>query len=262
MILEEIMSEKLLKLVRNYKVTKTIDGMSPAKVYKLTNQDDVLYLKFSHVVFSGTTYDVEREKNVLQWLEGKLTIPRIIFFEKHKDYVFLLMSEADGKCLNLEAVTPEIRVKLYADSIKILQNIDITSCIFDSTINIRLSELVYLQNKGLLAEDDFYQGDVPFSTPDELIKFLMDNIPEQDIVFSHGDISDGNIFIDDHNSILSYIDWGRGGIADKWYDIGLCVRNIRQDLLGAKYVELFFELLGIEPEWDKINYYSWLDELF
>ena len=29
-----------------------------------------------------------------------------------------------------------------------------------------------------------------------------------------------------------------------------------------QYVELFFDLLGIKPDWEKIKYYILLDELF
>lgn len=262
MILEEVISEELKKLMENYAIVRDKNGMSPAKVFKLTNQESVRYLKISHIDLKGTTYDVQREKNVLQWIQGQLEVPSIIYYEEYQEYRFLLMSEAYGKCLEFEDVPPETTVKLYVDSIKRIQNIDISTCLFDSTVSNRLSELEYLQNKGLTAESDFYEGNTPFSTPDQLISYLNDNIPEQELVFSHGDISDGNIFVNNDNCIQSYIDWGRGGIADRWYDIALCVRNIREDLVCEKYVELFFELLGIEPDWDKIYYYSWLDELF
>lgn len=262
MNLHEIMSDKLNRIVKNYKIIKDTNGMSPAKVFKLTFDDSIRYLKVSHSKFKGTTYDVEREKNVLEWLDGKVEVPKVIHFEEYNEYMFLLMSEAKGRCLDFEDVDPESIVKMYVDSINNIQSIDISSCSFDSTISYRLSELDYLYSNGLSAEDDFHNGETPFSTPIELINYLKENIPEQDLVFSHGDISDGNIFIEKDNSIQSYIDWGRGGVADKWYDIALCVRNIREDMKDEKYVNLFFNLLNIEADNKKIEYYSWLDELF
>ena len=36
----------------------------------------------------------------------------------------------------------------------------------------------------------------------------------------------------------------------------------REDIGEEKYVKLFFDLLGIEPDWEKIKYYILLDELF
>ncbi|MGH2285441.1 APH(3') family aminoglycoside O-phosphotransferase, partial [Enterococcus faecalis] len=55
---------------------------------------------------------------------------------------------------------------------------------------------------------------------------------------------------------------GRSGRADKWYDIASCVRSIREDIGEEQYVELFFDLLGIKRDWEKIKYYILLDELF
>jgi aminoglycoside 3'-phosphotransferase-3 len=37
---------------------------------------------------------------------------------------------------------------------------------------------------------------------------------------------------------------------------------IRYDIGEEKHVKLFFDLLGIEPDWEKINYYILLDELY
>src|SRR5574344_918459 len=63
-------------------------------------------------------------------------------------------------------------------------------------------------------------------------------------------------------ALSGFIDLGRSGRADKWYDIAFCVRSIREDIGEEQYVELFFDLLGIKPDWEKIKYYILLDELF
>ena len=62
--------------------------------------------------------------------------------------------------------------------------------------------------------------------------------------------------------VSGLIDLGRSGRADKWDDIEFCVRSIREDIGEEQYVELFFDLLGIKPDWEKIKYYILLDELF
>ncbi len=261
-MLLESMSERLKSMINNYEIIQDTNGMSPAKVFKLVKNERILYLKISHKKFKGTTYDVEREKNVLIWLEGKIQVPKVIHFEKYNDLMFLLMSEAKGLCLDYENVNSEMIVQMYADSIKRMQSIDISECTFDSSISYRLKELDYLYKNKLAAEEDFHHGETSFSKPNELINYLNENVTDEDLVFSHGDISGGNIFIRPDNSISSYIDWGRGGLADKWYDIALCVRNIKEDMEDDKYVDLFFNLLNITPDWNKIKYYSWLDELF
>lgn len=141
-----------------------------------------------------------------------------------------------------------------------MATIDISTCPFNCAINFRLSELDYLLGNKLAAEADFYEGNTPFLTPEDLVSYLKSNSPGEELVFSHGDLCDSNMVILD-NHVYSFIDWGRGGRADKWLDIAFSVRNIQEDL-GRKYVDLFFTLLGIEPDWNKIKYFIWLDELF
>lgn len=235
--------------------------MSPTMVYKLSNLNKTLYLKISHNSFKNTTYDVEREMKVITWLKGKIEVPDIFYFEKGSEYSFLIMSEATGQCLEFQEWKAQDLVKLYAKCIKLVQNVAIENCPFTSNTHFRIEELKYLQSIGRVAMADFEEGVSPFTKVEELIEYLEENKFDEELVFSHGDISDGNIFTS-QNQIESFIDWGRGGLADKWYDIALCVRNIQEDLAKDEYVDLLFKELNIEPDWDKINYYIWLDELF
>lgn len=70
--------------------------------------------------------------------------------------------------------------------------------------------------------------------------------------------------------LCGFIDLGRSGIADKYQDIALCYRSLKHNFegrYGGKIYEDFnadilFDKLGIEPDWDRIQYYILLDELF
>ena len=63
---------------------------------------------------------------------------------------------------------------------------------------------------------------------------------------------------------------GKTGVGDKWNDIALCYRSLKHNFdgtYGGKVYkdfnpDMLFEKLGIEPDWDKLNYYILLDELF
>lgn len=89
-------SPELKKLIEKYRCVKDTEGMSPAKVYKLVGENENLYLKMTDSRYKGTTYDVEREKDMMLWLEGKLPVPKVLHFERHDGWSNLLMSEADG----------------------------------------------------------------------------------------------------------------------------------------------------------------------
>lgn len=258
-------SPQLEKLIDKYRCIKDTEGMSPAKVYKLVGENENLYLKMTDSKYKGTTYDVKREKDMMLWLEGKLPVPEVLYFEQHEGWNNLLMSEVNGVMCSEEYETeqnPEKIIELYAECIRLFQSIDISDCPFNNNIDSRLAELDYLMNNNLADVDcENWEEDTLFKDPRELYDFLKMKKPKEELVFSHGDLGDSNILVK-NGRISGFIDLGRSGKADKWYDIAFCVRSIREDIGEEKYVKLFFDLLGIEPDWEKINYYILLDELF
>ena len=101
-----------------------------------------------------------------------------------------------------------------------------------------------------------------FESPRELYDYLVNNKPKSYIpVFSHGDYCLPNIFFK-KDKIGGFIDLGRAGIADIYQDIALCVREISDDFKNEKCIDILFQHLGLEPDWEKIDYYILLDELF
>ena len=88
-------------------------------------------------------------------------------------------------------------------------------------------------------------------------------------VMSHGDYCLPYIFVQD-GRVSGFIDLGKLGIANKWQDIALCYRSLKHNYeweYGSKprkdfNKRLLFEKLGVERDWEKIQYYILLDELF
>jgi len=260
------LSKQLREITRNYRFIKDTEGMSPARVYKLIGRNKNLYLKISDSRYHGTTYDVEREKDIMLWLKSKLPVPEILHFEQHENENFLLMSEIDGVVGHEDYEQrhdSKRMVKIYSEGIKLFQSISTSDCPFDNSVNNRLTELDYLLRHQLAdVNSDNWEDDTPFREPKELYAFLQTHKPKEELIFSHGDFGDSNIFIR-NNQISGFIDLGRSGKADKWYDIAFCVRSIQNDIGNdTEYLDLFFNLLEIEPDWDKIKYYILLDELF
>ena len=75
------------------------------------------------------------------------------------------------------------------------------------------------------------------------------HLPHEELVFSHGDIS--NFFI--CNDEIYFFDLARCGTADKWLDISMCVREIRNFFHNSEFEKLFFEMLGMEPNLSLIH---------
>ncbi len=258
---------QLQALTTRYRFVRDTNGMSPCQVYRLIGDDETLYLKVSDHRFRGTTYDVGREKDVILWLQGKLPVPEVLAFEEYEQRSFLLMREVrgdEGWVYYQQHRDLDRMIVLYCEGLALLQSVSIADCPFVSDVDFRLRELVYLLQNGLADVNiENWEEDNPFSDPDELFAFLMEHRPkEEELTFSHGDFGDSNVFIENHR-ISGFVDLGRGGKADKWYDIAFAVRSIRELAEGDEaYVDLFFERLGIAPDWEKLRYYILLDELF
>jgi len=237
------------------------NGWSPARVTKITTESDCFYLKSVDAKkYASTTYSVKRETDVMQWLDGKLIVPKVIDFGLEKKREYLVMSELRGTYIDELKENPDEYIPHLARCIKLIQAVDISVCPFDSSLNVRLNELNYLMQRGLASIDtEDWEPTTKFTDPNELYRWLCSNRPAEEPAFSHGDLT-ANIFVD--GSEYCFYDLGRAGIADKWLDIAFCVCDIRSWYGDKKYEDQFFELLGIQPNYEKIEYFILLDEMF
>lgn len=134
---------------------------------------------------------------------------------------------------------------------------------------MRLKEAEENVRKGLVdlddAEPETFSED-GFDSPEALVKWLLENRPEEELSLTHGDCSLQNIFAL-KGEISGYIDLGKAGAADKWQDIAICHRSLRHIFSSYKGnagfdPDLLFEKLGVEKDERKLKYYTLLDELF
>lgn len=125
---------------------------------------------------------------------------------------------------------------------------------------VRLRELDYLIGKGFIDEDYDFEQWPGLATPADLLARLRATIPNEDLVFSHGDLCDNNVFVDQRGE-LHFIDAGRGGRADRWLDIAFIHRNLRDDV-SERSAAQFLEGLGVPDAPAKREFFEQLDELF
>jgi len=234
------------------------EGMSAAEVVKCRAGTESLFIKSIDSKYANTTYSVKREQEVTRWLKAKLNVPRILDFGEERGREFMVMSEIRGTHIDAFKDSPDIYIAHLANCIKLVQSVNISDCAFDSTLNVRLAELKRLIDNNLASLDN-WEDTTTFTNPRELYQWLCDNKPDEDLVFSHGDIT-ANFFVKNDTDYFFY-DMGRAGIADRWLDIAFCVRNIRE-FGHKKYEDRFFKLLNIKPDYEKIEYFILLDEMF
>lgn len=254
--------------LQGYSCTPNTVGRSTADVVMFTGADETLFLKTdSHID------TLRREHDLLCWLDGKLPVPEVVAWCEDESRAYLLMTAAVGhmSCSNKDAdiiSSPmETTVELLADGLRMLQSVDIADCPFENRLERKLSAALYNIENGLVDMDDFENGN-DFASPMELYHWLLLHQPAEELCFSHGDYCLPNVFIDGGH-ITGFIDVGNAGVADKWQDIALCVRSLGYNLFldgrsaeKDKFTALLFDFLGFPPDWEKINYYILLDELF
>lgn len=218
--------------------------------------------------------EAENELQMLRWLSGKTPVPQVLFHACENGTSFLLMSRLAGvpACDKAYMQQPDRLVRLLAQGLKMLWTVDISDCPCQSTLEHKLRAAQYNVEHGLVDVDDAEPdtfGAGGFRDPEHLLSWLCDNRPEEGPVLSHGDYCLPNIFLQD-GKICGFLDLGRAGAADKWQDIALCLRSLRQNFAekfsGQPQTDfsdaLLFDALGVKPDWDKIRYYILLDELF
>ncbi|HMP91472.1 MAG TPA: phosphotransferase, partial [Phnomibacter sp.] len=83
----------------------------------------------------------------------------------------------------------------------------------------------------------------------------------EETVFTHGDFCLDNLFYDDA-LFTGYIDLDKGGLADRYQDIAIAVRTIKNEL-GEGMVDTFLQEYGLENlNLSKLEFYTLLDEFF
>lgn len=258
--------ENICRLIADEAYKTDEIGMSEASVYMFENK----ILKVQEY-----NEDAENEYRMLQYLQKKLPVPLVYAHEIAEGRSYLLMSKCTGEmaCSHEYMKSPAMLCRMLANGLKMLWSIDISDCPSDQRLACKLAKAAYNIENGLVkaedAEPDTFSEN-GFRNPGELLQWLYENKPEEELVFSHGDYCLPNIF-GIHDEATGFIDLGKAGISDKWCDIALCYRSLLHNYRG-KYNEpntypdydemLLFRELGIKPDWEKIRYYILLDELF
>ncbi len=269
---EEWMEKKLTALPEEIK--KHVAGKS----YTLDDmgKSGSKIMVFDDCVLKITDYRKENEDtvNVMRWLEGRIPAPRVICYVKEDDKQYLLMEKIIGKmtCDEYYLEHPKELLDILASALKMLWEVDISDCPRRRDLDVELEEAQYRIDNDLVdvanVEPTTF-GEGGFKDPQALLDWLKENKPECEPVLSHGDFCLPNIMVKD-GKISGFIDLGDTGIGEKWRDIALCYRSLKHNFdgtFGGKVYpdfnpDMLFDALGIEPDWDKLNYQILLDELF
>lgn len=260
--------KSILQITGSQKFTRDEVGKSESTV--LMFPDYVLKIQ-KH------TAETDNEVKIISWLKDSIPCPQILKHEIENDTSYTLESRIKGKMLCDEEYlnNKELLLDLVADGIKSLWKVDVTACPVTevSPLTKRLEQARYNVEHNLVdlddAEEDTF-GPQGFKDPMDLLLWLENNRPEEDIVLSHGDFCLPNVFAEG-KQITGFIDLGKMGPADRWNDVAIAIRSLDHNASGFYtngkkcfdfIPEMLLERLGIKMDFHKNKYYKLLDELF
>ena len=262
------MTQNIPENIKHYIEGKTcqIDktGMSEGNVY--IYDDMVLKTEpMSESIFASIS--------VMCSLEELLPLPHLIYHGVCEGVSYMLMERVKGvmACDRFYMEHPDLLIPVLADSLHRLWSVDIRKCPRERRLDTELREArarVVAGRVDMSKSAPGTYGEGGFSDPWELLEWLEQNKPEEELCVSHGDLCLPNIFING-DKLSGLIDTGDMGVADKWRDISLLYRSLKHNADGTfghvyKGVdpEKLFDAIGVKMDEKKLRYYLLLDELF
>lgn len=258
---DDVLPNELKKIIGDNKLIKNKIGESEAKVYKIEAEIENYYLKIKTI---DKFYNLKREKEVYEFLNGKISVPKVLYYDKVDNIEYLLISEIKGNILSFEAMNnhPKNVVKIMAKALRRLHNISIDNCNLSTTTEDMLNEAKYRVDNGLVDEEDFEEINKGRSAI-EILNYLLKNKPlNEELVFIHGDYCFPNV-IALNGEFNGLIDMDNAGVGDKYRDIALALRSIEHNFMDRKLWSYFIKCYGEDKiDMGKVDYHILLDELF
>jgi len=229
--------EKLSELTEGYNLSRYPWYETAAKIYRLEGETDSLYLK---LIEGQPTRSLERESKILEWIDGRIPTPNLLYYTYENEVEYQLTSEVKGTpTYKVQPYERADAVKVLAETLKMIHSLSPDGCPIDNRID----------NKLALIEDSSKLGDRPV----------------EELVFTHGDYCLPNIIME--NAALSgVIDWDYGGLADPYVDFNSCIwsmgYNYGEQETKQKWTPLFLESYGLdELDEEKLAFYGRLSSL-
>lgn len=249
--------EEILDFIKDAKLEEISIGCSDSQVFKIEKNDNTYFLKIAKLGLLTSEY------NALNWLNGKLLVPKITLYTVSNEIEYLITEKISGEMVCSDNIINDYKkgLKVIADAFNNIYKVDIKNCPFNVALDYKLNLVKSNVEKGLIKYEELSENTkARFKDLNEIINYLFENRFEEDLCFSHGDTSLPNIFCD-NGKFSGFIDVGECGIADKWFDLAICQKSIKRNY-GENAINEFYNELNIIPDYNKINYYLLMMELY
>ncbi|WP_436664122.1 phosphotransferase [Alicyclobacillus acidoterrestris] len=208
--------KQLMKLVTGYEVRENSIGHSTCSVFHLRHPSKQgLYLKIQPI----SNGDLRPEKERLEWLQGKLPVPELLYFDSGDENQYMLASEIQGVPsfdLSFRGDLSNLANQL-AMGLRTIHSLD-TTCPFSSSLNDKITLVQERISNGSI-DVEYLSQHYPNPNLRELFDEMMSLFPDsEDLVVCYGDYSMPNVLLVD-GRISGFIDLGQLAVADRYVDI-------------------------------------------
>jgi aminoglycoside phosphotransferase len=154
-------------------------------------------------------------------------------------------------------------VEKTAAAMREIHTLPIGNCSFAQNIDVKLAAARENIRRGFVDESDFEHENLGRKADDLYDELVKTKLSSEDLVFTHGDLCLPNFMVI-NGEISGFIDFDRGGVADRYQDIALFLRSFAFNIeIPVNITEVFCNAYGIDSlDHEKIRYYRLLDELF
>lgn len=170
------------------------------------------YLKYGR---GATTDDIADEAARLHWLQGRMPCAPLIEHGRVADGAWLLTEALPGRVAgdwlrDEPASSPRVIARI-AEFVRCLHALPVSDCPFDASVAGWLPEARRRVMQGLVDEDDFDADHVGWTAAAVLAEVERLAPHAADHVVVHGDLTLGNVLIDEGGRATGCIDVGRLG---------------------------------------------------
>jgi aminoglycoside phosphotransferase len=252
--------ENLSKMTIGYTWRRITIGHSESKTYLLIGTSSNLYLKIQSLTAVECLFN---EKERLEWLQGKLPVPEVVYYGQDDSNEYLLITEIEGinaSDKSFEMMLPQLLQQL-AYGLRAVHEIQVANCPFNQRLDSKIEEAKMRVENKLVDEENFDQRRQGLKSKDLFNEVLCKKPITEDLVFTHGDYCLPNIIIY-KGKVRGFIDLGRAGVADRYQDLALAIRSITYNF-GNEHIHAFLNEYSLtELDESKVHYYQLLDEFF
>jgi kanamycin kinase len=233
--------DRLAGLTEGYEFSRFPYYETSAKIYRLSSDDSILYLK---IIEGQQTLSLERESSILNWIDGRVPTPELIYYGVQDGNEYQLTTEVKGTpTYQVQPNEREHAVKALGEALKMIHSLDSAGCPIDNLIDNRLKQL--------------QENDVDI-TP-------LSDRPDELLVFTHGDYCLPNIIIEGRE-LSGVLDWDYAGLADPYADFSSCIwsmgYNYGLEETAERWEPYFFMVYGLDDiDVGKLAYYRKLMDL-